>query len=163
MATSREIYNAPSYSVLEASWYLRMSDATLRTWVAGRIYPVSSGMRRSEAVIELADPVRKYLSFMNLVEAHVLYGIRRKHNIGLNKVREAVHFLRLHFNSRHPLIEHNSKPTGLIFSLKNSVPKSMCPARGKGRCGSCCACTFSESNGTTKDFRSVCIRLPKRK
>lgn len=132
MATSREIYNAPAYSVLEASWYLRMSDATLRTWIAGRIYPVNSGIRRSEPVIEPADPSRKYLSFINLVEAHVLYGIRRKHNIGLNKVREAVQFLRLHFNSKHPLIDQQFETDGINLFVEKLGSLINVSSRGQG-------------------------------
>jgi uncharacterized protein (DUF433 family) len=118
MATSRDVYNAPAYSILEASWYLRMPQATLRSWIAGRPYPVRSGVRRFEPVIELTDPECKHLSFINLVEAHVLCGIRRKYKVGLPKVREAVRFLREHFQSRHPLVEQQFETDGINLFIE---------------------------------------------
>jgi len=45
------------------------------------------------------------LSFTNLVEAHVLYGIRRVHKIKMSRVREAMIGLRRDFETRHPLAE----------------------------------------------------------
>jgi uncharacterized protein (DUF433 family) len=45
------------------------------------------------------------LSFTNLVEAHVLYGMRRVHKITMTRVRKAMVELRRDFESQHPLAE----------------------------------------------------------
>ncbi len=109
----RAIYDAPAYRIHEAADYLRLPAATLRSWVIGRNYPVTAGMRRFEPIIEISDPEKGYLSFTNLVEAHVLSAIRRQHNIPLHRVRDAVHFLRGKFGSDRPLIEEQFQTDGI--------------------------------------------------
>jgi hypothetical protein len=96
----------PAYSLTEAAQYLRMPEATLRSWVVGRPYPTMDGWRFFRPVIHLPDSGRPVLSFINMVEAHVLEAIRRGENIALHKVRAAMDFLERHYRSRHPLVEH---------------------------------------------------------
>src|SRR5262245_30893585 len=103
----------PAYSVTEAAHYLRMPEVTLRSWVAGRLYPVSGRPRRSRPVIQLDDPRRQYLSFINLVEAHVLAAIRRRHGIKLPNVRRALDYLQRVFQIERPLIDQAFQTDGL--------------------------------------------------
>ena len=111
--SGRQVLEIPLYSVFEASRYLQMPETTLRAWVAGRTYPLrSGGSRHSEAVIELADPKSSRLSFTNLTEAHVLDALRRQYHVELPQVRRAVHYLREHFRTRHPLVHHKMLTDG---------------------------------------------------
>jgi uncharacterized protein (DUF433 family) len=103
----------PAYSVAEAAHYLRMPEGTLRSWVAGRFYPVAGTTRRSRPLIHLSDPKRQYLSFVNLVEAHVLAAIRRRHGVRLPKVRKALDYLSRQFQVEHPLIDEGFQTDGL--------------------------------------------------
>jgi hypothetical protein len=66
----------------------------------------SGASRRSEPVIELADPANSRLSFNNLTEAHVLDALRRQYQVELPQIRRAVNYLREHFRSQHPLVHH---------------------------------------------------------
>jgi hypothetical protein len=91
----------PACSVAEAAHYLRMPEGTLRSWVAGRLYPVAGQSKRSRPLIHLAEPQRRYLSFINLVEAHVLAAIRRRHGVKLPKVRKALAYVHRHFQVDH--------------------------------------------------------------
>ena len=111
---SREM---PSYSVGEAAHYLRIPIATLRSWVCGRYYPTEHGKRFFKPVIELPDDNLPSLSFVNLVEAHVLDAIRREHNIPLPKVRIALDYVKPHFGSRHPLADHEFQTDGAALLL----------------------------------------------
>ena len=86
----------PAYSVAEAAHHLRMPEETLRSWVVGRWYPVAGQSKRSRPLIHLDDPQRQYLSFINLVEAHVLAAIRRRHGVKLPKVRTALDYVKRH-------------------------------------------------------------------
>jgi len=104
---------SPAYSVAEAAHYLRMPEETLRSWVAGRLYPVAGQPKRSRPLIHLDDPRRQYLSFINLVEAHVLAAIRRRHGVKLPKVRKALDYLRRHFPIERPLIDQAFQTDGL--------------------------------------------------
>ena len=103
----------PAYSVLEAAHYLRMPEGTLRSWVVGRWYPVAGKSKRSRPLIHLDDPQRQYLSFINLVEAHVLAAIRRRHGVKLPKVRTALDYVKRQFKIERPLIDQTFQTDGL--------------------------------------------------
>src|SRR5258705_318993 len=92
--TGATLIPAREYHVAAAAHYLRMPEQTLRSWVVGRTYPVSGLSKRSRPLIALDDPSRRYLSFINLVEAHVLAAIRRHHGVKLPKVRSALDYLK---------------------------------------------------------------------
>jgi uncharacterized protein (DUF433 family) len=95
----------PAYSIPEAARFIRVPQATVRSWVLGRTYPSRTGPRSFDAVIDAADPARRSLSFLNLVELHVLSAIRRDHGVKFDAVRKAVQFLRRRLTSRHPLAD----------------------------------------------------------
>jgi uncharacterized protein (DUF433 family) len=115
-ARSRE---DPAYNLAEAAYYLGIPVATLRSWITGRTYPTARGTRLFQRIIEPAAPGR--LSFVNLVEAHVLSALRRDHQIQLPKIRQAVGYLRRHFRSHHPLADHLFETDGLdLFVEKYS-------------------------------------------
>jgi uncharacterized protein (DUF433 family) len=48
-----------------------------------------------------------------LVEAHVLDAIRRHRQVPLSKIREAIHYLRKYFSSKHPLAEQRFQTDGI--------------------------------------------------
>lgn len=102
-----------AYSVAEAAHYLRMPEATLRSWVVGRLYPVAGQAKRSRPLIHSDDPNSQYLSFMNLVEAHVLAAIRRRHGVKLPKVRTALAYVRRQFQIVRPLMDQSFQTDGL--------------------------------------------------
>ena len=94
----------PAYTVSEAAHYLGVPKSTLRAWFAGQ------GTFR--AVIRPADPKTIGLSFSNLVEAHVLAAIRRKHHIGLPTIRRGLRFLTEKLGSKRPLLEQKFATKG---------------------------------------------------
>lgn len=103
----------PGYLLGEAAHYLRMPEGTLRSWVAGRWYPAAGQAKRSKPLISLDDPQRQYLSFINLVEAHVLAAIRRRHGVKLPKVRTALDYVKRQFKIERPLIDQTFQTDGL--------------------------------------------------
>jgi uncharacterized protein (DUF433 family) len=107
-----------SYTVPEAAHYLRMSAATLRSWVHGRMYPTKVGQRYFEPLVSPPKGKQKLLSFTNLVEAHVLAAIRRKHRVVLHNVRPAVDHLREHYGIDHPLADARFKTDGLSLFIE---------------------------------------------
>jgi uncharacterized protein (DUF433 family) len=103
----------PSYSIADAAHYLLIPRATVRSWVCGRPYPIKAGKRFFKPVIDIPTRRENLLSFVNLVEAHVLDAIRREHEISLDKIRSAVHYLQSEFGSPHPLADHRFTTDGL--------------------------------------------------
>jgi uncharacterized protein (DUF433 family) len=111
--TSDDPRLVPAYTVAEAAHYLRMPEGTLRSWIVGRLYPVAGQSKRSRPLVHLDDPKKQYLSFINLVEAHVLAAIRRRHGVKLPKVRNALDYVRRQFRVEHPLINQAFQTDGL--------------------------------------------------
>lgn len=104
---------APAYSVAEAAHYLRMPEGTLRSWVHGRRYPAGGTTKRSPSLIRWDDPNKQHLSFVNLVEAHVLAAICRQHGVKLPKVRKALDYLQRQLKVDRPLIAQTFQTDGL--------------------------------------------------
>lgn len=103
----------PAYGIVEAAHYLQIPPATIRSWVVGRYYPTQSGKRFFKPIIVLPDKERPLLSFINLVEAHILDAIRRQHEIQLQKIRAALEYLNSRFPSKHPLADQKFETDGL--------------------------------------------------
>lgn len=109
---------SPAYSVPDAAHYLRMPEGTLRSWVAGRWYPVAGKPKRSRPLIRLDDPQKQYLSFINLVEAHVLAAMRRRHGVKLPKVRKALDYVERRSQIGRPLIDQAFQTDGLDLFIE---------------------------------------------
>jgi uncharacterized protein (DUF433 family) len=84
----------PRYTLPEAARYLRMSANTLQTWVSGRSYPVAGGEKRWEGPIRRPRPGDPRLSFLNLIEAHVLLALRKQYQVKMREVRTALDYAR---------------------------------------------------------------------
>jgi len=108
----------PAYGISETAHYLRIPRATLRSWVLGRYYPTERGRTFFKPIITPPDRDGPLLSFVNLVEAHVLDAIRRVHEIPLPQVRRAIEYLSRHFHSRHPLAEHTFETSGVDLFIQ---------------------------------------------
>lgn len=113
----RDPRHIATYGVWEAAHILKIPPDTLRSWIKGRDYPTERyGKRTFHPLIELPDPELPLLSFINLVEAHVLDAIRykyRKPRIPLPKVRSAIEYLRDTHGSKHPLAEYWFQQAGV--------------------------------------------------
>lgn len=112
LSLAQDPRESPAYGIPEAARYLRIPLTTLRSWVVGRYYLAEGKKKFSKPIIDLADKAHYLLSFMNLVEAHVLDAIRREHHISLAKVRTALNYLNRRFPSKHPLADQNFETDG---------------------------------------------------
>jgi uncharacterized protein (DUF433 family) len=111
--TAGDLRETPAYGIAEAAGYLRLPISTLRAWLLGQRYRVGKTSKFFQPVIEIADAKNRHMSFINLVEAFVLAGIRREHEIPLPKVRRAVAYLQRTFNTRRPLAEEKFQTDGV--------------------------------------------------
>lgn len=91
-----ELRDVPTYELAEAAHYLHLPKSTVGNW--------SRGHKHFRRVLDVPDPRRpSMLSFTNLVEAHMLATIRRKHKIALQHIRPAIDYLKREFGEPHPL------------------------------------------------------------
>lgn len=104
----------PVYTLSQAARYLMIPEATLKTWVKGRQYVIDGGRRKFfKPVILLPNPRIPRLSFMNLVEAHVLNGIRRIENVPFRKIRQGIEYLEQKYPSKHSLADRLFQTDGV--------------------------------------------------
>lgn len=92
-----EILEVPIYGLVDAAHYLRVPYQTLRYWLRG-----------SESVEPIVRPAWRNpprLSFINLMECHMLSTMRTRYNLRLPKVRKALRTLATLYPSPHPLID----------------------------------------------------------
>lgn len=113
-----DLRELPVYGIAEAAHYLRIPRQTLRSWVLGRPYPTRDGAGFSKPIIQLPSMQPHLLSFMNLVEAHILDAIRRKYGVQLPKIRRALKYLEREFPSRHPLVQQEFETDGLDLFIE---------------------------------------------
>lgn len=80
----------PAYTLAEAARYVRLPAATLRSWVLGRQYPTTQGRADFPPLIRPASKSPPWLSFSNLIEAHVLRSLRTEHGVPVRELRRAL-------------------------------------------------------------------------
>jgi uncharacterized protein (DUF433 family) len=108
----------PAYYLSEAAYYLRLPATTVRDWSLGHTYSGRPGRPRYRPLIEPADPKNRLLSFVNLVELHVIASIRWVHLLKAKPVRKAIDYLRERFGSRHPFIDQRMLTDGSYLFIE---------------------------------------------
>jgi uncharacterized protein (DUF433 family) len=104
-------HELPRYTIREAARYLRMPEATLKSWVSGRSYRVASGTKRWAPLIHRPDPDDPRLSFGNLIEAHVLIALRKQYRVKIPTVRTALDYARRKLGIDHVLLSKELRAT----------------------------------------------------
>lgn len=107
------VYDAPSYSIAEASRLLRVPQSTLSAWVYGRS---NNAGRRIPGVIHAAD--QSFLSFTNLVEAFTLAAMRRDYRLKLYQIRKAILFVESRMSIARPLARQEFKTDGVSLFVE---------------------------------------------
>ncbi|NJL01588.1 MAG: DUF433 domain-containing protein [Spirulinaceae cyanobacterium RM2_2_10] len=114
----------PAYSIPDAARYLKIPSATLRSWVCGRFYTTQQGKQWLKPLIELPDADSGQISFINLIEAHVLRIIRVVHSVELKKVRDALDYIDEKWGKPHSLAHYQFETDGIelfIETLHNFI------------------------------------------
>ena len=110
------------YTIADAARHLRLNPATLRAWV--------KGAGRQAPVIAL-DGDGEYLSFFNLVEAHVLSSVRRQHHLSLQRIRAALEYVKLGLGIQRPLIDKRFSTDGVDLFVTHLGLLLNCSRRGQ--------------------------------
>lgn len=108
----------PSYSAGDAARCLNIPASTIRSWTVGYRYNVTDGQKKFEPVI--TAPIKKplRLTFINLIEIHVLRAIRQHHHIDLAKVRTSLDYIDEAFKIAHPLAHQEFFTDGVDLFIK---------------------------------------------
>ena len=103
----------PAYTLGEASRLVGLPPSTLRSWTHGRTFKTRGGVSRSHAIIQIPKSPGGFLTFTNVVEAHVLAAMRRQYSLKLAVIRDAVRYLRDKLEVPHPLAGVRFKTDGV--------------------------------------------------
>ena len=100
--------NSPLYSQTEAAQYLILPVSTLRYWAIGE----TTEVRSVQALIRTPDLTHR-LSFLNLVELHLLNSLRRKYNLDLPKIRKSLNYVKRQMKVERPLLDGKFETDGV--------------------------------------------------
>jgi uncharacterized protein (DUF433 family) len=95
-ARYNKLYEEPAYGLSEAAVYLKVPCTTLRYWL--------TGFGKQFPIIQPVESAPTRLSFLNLLECHVLAGMRKVYDLKLPRVRSALRKVSEQFPQPHPLI-----------------------------------------------------------
>jgi len=113
-----QLRRKPAYTYVEAAHYLNLPVSTLSSWFKGQTYTLNDEVRRFQPVITLDGRPGEGLSFLNLVEAHVLAALRREHRIPLQKVRRALDYVEGQLGVERPLINARFETDGVNLLVR---------------------------------------------
>ncbi|RZL56559.1 MAG: DUF433 domain-containing protein [Variovorax sp.] len=107
----------PAYKASEVAAVLGVPKTTIGAWCFGQ----GNGSGRSfKPLVEPADAVRRYLSFINLCELHVLAVIRRHHLINMTTVRSSLDYVRKELRQDRPLIAQEFMTNGVDLFIERT-------------------------------------------
>lgn len=102
---------APAYPITEAAQFLWVPEWAIRRW--------SMGAHDRKAVIRVADPQRRLLSFMNLAELHVLSFLRDQ-QVQLQEIRRGIEYICHEVGDHpHPLLALDLVTDGASVFIQN--------------------------------------------
>lgn len=110
-AINENILEVPIYGAIDAARYLRVPYQTLRYWIRGH------GV--IDPIIKITDDFPPRLSFMNLLECHMLSAMRTHYNLRLPKVRKALKNLAEILPSAHPLVDREFETNKIDLYLRD--------------------------------------------
>ncbi len=114
---SNELLAAPAYSPADAARILSVNYTTLMYWIAGRM---TKQHRYYTALIKPATSNPPELSFINLIECHVLKALTVRYKMRMENVRNGLDTLKQRFNSEHPLLDQRFQTDGLSLFIDES-------------------------------------------
>jgi uncharacterized protein (DUF433 family) len=114
----RDPREIPAYTVARTAKIAGVATSTLRSWLRGGPYKVKGGIERYEPLLEFPEPSTPYLSFINVVEAHMLAAIRRVHGVPMNRIRPALDFVKTNLNIAHPLASKTFETDGYSLFIR---------------------------------------------
>ena len=115
---AEDVLQVPRYSLGDVAVYLRLPRSTLVAWC-------SPAGRRTPVIIAATPAGGARLSFLNLVEAHVLDALRREYRLRVSRIRLAVEYLRQHEGLSHPLAQR-----GLLTDRRDVFVQAVRSATG---------------------------------
>jgi uncharacterized protein (DUF433 family) len=102
----------PAYPLAQVARFVGCNPATLRSWMRGRNYKVGGSSKRSAPMLRADSKRGEALTFLDLVEAHILQLLRKGYGIPMKNFRTAAEELRkigkgIHFLAHKDFVYDN--------------------------------------------------------
>lgn len=94
------------YSRADVARTLDVPTSTVSNWIRGYRYPVRGDVRSAGPLIVPPKRDHRWLSFVNLVEAHTIAAFRAS-GVSMQRIRPALAYLAEHLGYEHPLASRN--------------------------------------------------------
>lgn len=120
-AAKKDLRYEPLYSSTEVGRYARVQPAIVRSWTRG------NGGRAIVLPAEKNNVAP--LSFINLVEFHVLVALRRTHQLPMQKIRTALEWAKGAYRTEHPLAELDLETDGSEVFIREKLGLSVNASR----------------------------------
>jgi uncharacterized protein (DUF433 family)/DNA-binding transcriptional MerR regulator len=95
------LLEAPNYSVVEAAVYLHLKPEEIRRWIHDEVIQAS----------------RRGLSFQNILELHILKGLRKQTRLPMQRIRRALQVYGETEKTAHPLLDRRLETDGASLFL----------------------------------------------
>lgn len=95
---------SPAYALSDAAFILRLPRGKVGRWAS---------VLQSSSTTSSGNEDYVSLSYVNLLELHVLKAMRIKHSVPLQRVRKALKFLQSSLPTPHPLLDRDFSTNGL--------------------------------------------------
>jgi len=95
------LLEAPNYSVVEAAVYLHLKPEEIRRWIHGEVIQASP----------------QGLSFQNILELHILKGLRKQTRLPMQRIRRALQVYGETEKTAHPLLDRRLETDGASLFL----------------------------------------------
>lgn len=99
-----------AYPIADAARYLRVPRSTLRSWLIGQ---TAARRRLSPPLFSSTASRSGLLSFKDLVQAHIICGLRVHHHVPLQRVRKAVDYVCKTMKYPQPLLDAEFSTDGV--------------------------------------------------
>ena len=99
----------PLYTVTDASNFLHIPLGTVKNWTMGRRYKIKAGQSSFKPIV----PVQQgKLSFLQLIEVHILRALRKVHQVKIDSVRKAIRYAEKELNIERLLLSKELLASG---------------------------------------------------
>jgi uncharacterized protein (DUF433 family) len=113
----RDPREVPTYAPFEVARYLQIPTRTIENWAFGYGFK-RAPVRHVDPVIVAASSQPRLLSFVNVLELHVLNALRRQHEVRLPEIRRAVQWMAGRFDTRYPLADLDIATNGVTVFVE---------------------------------------------
>src|SRR4051794_31203827 len=93
MAGPDKLKLLPAYTLAQAARLIGSNPSTLHAWFRGRNYKAFGRVKKTEAILPTISKPGQPISFIDVVEAHVLLLIRKGYGIPMTRIKSAADYL----------------------------------------------------------------------